>query len=377
MKLKITTIVGTRPEIIRLSRIISEFDSNFDHTLVHTGQNFSYELNEIFFDSMNIRKPDIFLNCANGNETSGEVISNIIRETNHYLIQNRPDAIFLLGDTNSCLSAIAAKKLQIPIFHYEAGNRCFDIRVPEEVNRKLVDHLADINLTYSDISRDYLIKENFPPDQIIKIGSPMREVLEFYKEDINNSKIIDKLALNENKFFLLSFHREENVENDSIFNTFLELIKYLNNNYDMPVVVSTHPRLRKKLSNLSDDIKKFNIFSEPFNFFDYVSLQLKSKLVISDSGTINEESSILGFEALNFRDSFERPEAMEEATVILSGTNISDIKKSVDYIISEKNSNKNISNVYDYSPINVSKKISRIILSYTHFAYRKFRKNIQ
>lgn len=367
-KLKVMTVVGTRPEIIRLSAVINKLEESnaIDHILVHTGQNYDYELNEVFFEDFNLRKPDYFLNAANG--TAVETIGNILVKIDPILEEVKPEAILILGDTNSCLCAIAAKRRQIPIFHMEAGNRCFDQRVPEETNRKIVDHIADINLTYSDIAREYLLREGLPADRIIKTGSPMFEVLNSRKDDIDKSTVVEKLNLEEDKYFVLSAHREENISSEK---NFLELCDSLNSiavKFSMPIIISTHPRTQKMI-----DIKniKFNSLIriiKPLGFNDYVNLQIKAKAVLSDSGTISEESSILGFRALNIRQAHERPEAMEEASVMMVGLEKERIIQGLEVLGNQGKSH--LRQVEDYCMPNVSEKVLRIIISYTDYINR-------
>ena len=369
--LKVVTVVGTRPEIIRLSRVIAALDSSsaIDHILIHTGQNYDYTLNEIFFEELGIRKPDYFLEAAG--ETSTETVGKILIKIDPLLNKLQPDAFLVLGDTNSALCAISAKKRKIPIFHMEAGNRCFDERVPEETNRKIVDHISDINLTYSDIAREYLIKEGLPKDRIIKTGSPMFEVLSFYQKNISNSKILEKLSLKKQKYFLISTHREENVSNEMNFESLLESLNHLAVNFNYPIIVSTHPRTKKKLSELKLNTNPLIQFLDPMGFIDYNALQSNAYVVLSDSGTISEESSILNFRALNIREAHERPEAMEETSVMMVGVNSDNIVRGVQEVISQKTgSQRNFNLVSDYSSPNVSSKIVRIILSYTSYVNR-------
>jgi UDP-N-acetylglucosamine 2-epimerase len=368
--LKVMTIVGTRPEIIRLSRTISKLDNHFDHTLVHTGQNFDYELNEIFFSDLNIRKPDVFLEAAGSNAAIS--ISQIIATADKAMEDFQPDALLILGDTNSSLSAISAKRRKIPIFHMEAGNRCFDFRVPEEINRRIVDHISDINLTYSSIARDYLIREGLSPDQIIKTGSPMNEVLEYYKDDITSSSILTKLNLEPGKYFLASAHREENVDSPDNLAKLIGILNKLVDKYNLPVIFSTHPRTKKQLDKLGLNLNPNIKFLKPFGFFDYIKLQTESKCVLSDSGTITEESSILNFPALNIREVHERPEGFEEASVIMTGLSDDLVFQSLDLIESQPRGKDRLLNIVnDYSSKNVSDKVIRIILSYTDFVNRK------
>ena len=364
-KFKVATIVGTRPEIIRLSRIIPLLDIHCNHCLIHTGQNYDYELNEIFFKDLKLKMPDFYLNCTKNTISSSQVIGNIISYVDKILSQINPDAVLILGDTNSCLSAISAKKRKIPIFHIEAGNRCFDQRVPEEINRKIVDHISDINLTYSNISREYLIKEGFPIDQIIKIGSPMKEVLNFNMPKIKNSKILKVLKLKPKNYFLFSFHREENIDNKKNFLSIYNIINQLDEEFKIPIIVSTHPRTRKKIEENNLIFGKNVLLHKPFGFHDYINLQLNAKTVLSDSGTITEESSILNFAALNIRNCHERPEGMEEASVIMTGLDYKTISQSLKIIDSHIQKNKNTLNlVKDYSLENVSYKFLRILLSH-------------
>lgn len=370
-RLKVLTVVGTRPEIIRLSCVLNALDSNeaIDHTLVHTGQNYDYELNEIFFEDLGIRKPDYFLNAAGKNAT--ETVGNILIKIDPILEKIDPDAFLVLGDTNSCLCAIPAKKRKIPIFHMEAGNRCFDQRVPEETNRKIVDHIADINLPYSDIAREYLLREGLPADRIIKTGSPMFEVLNKFKPKIEASKVLEKLQLDKQKYFVVSSHREENINNSKNFEGLICSLNQIAENYNFPIIVSTHPRTRNML-----DAKKLkthnNIqFLKPLGFSDYNALQYHSFAVLSDSGTISEESSILNFNALNIREAHERPEAMEEASVIMVGLNPERILQALCALEAQhRNPKRNFRQVADYTMPNVSEKIVRIILSYVSYVNR-------
>lgn len=369
--LKVVTVVGTRPEIIRLSRVITALDSSsaIDHVLIHTGQNYDYTLNEIFFDELGIRKPDYFLEAAG--ETSTETVGNILIKIDSLLNKIQPDAFLVLGDTNSSLSSISAKKRKIPIFHMEAGNRCFDQRVPEETNRKIVDHIADINLTYSDIAREYLLKEGLPADRIIKTGSPMFEVLSFYEKNISASTILKKLSLKKEKYFLISTHREENVSNEINFKSLLESLNQLALRFNYPIIVSTHPRTKKKLSELNLTTNPLIQFLDPMGFIDYNALQSNAYVVLSDSGTISEESSILNFRALNIREAHERPEAMEETSVTMVGLHAENIVRGVEEVMSQQiGSHRNFNLVSDYSNPNVSSKVVRIILSYTSYVNR-------
>lgn len=364
-KLKVVTVVGTRPEIIRLSAIIKHLDKSesINHYLIHTGQNYDKELNQIFFDDLNLKSPDFYLDAASDKPSS--TIGNILNSLQPILEKINPDAFLVLGDTNSCLSAIVAKKMKIPIFHYEAGNRCFDQRVPEEINRKIVDVISDINLTYSDISRNYLIAEGFPPDRIIKIGSPMREVINQNIESIKSSKILEDLGLSKNNYFVVSFHREENVDSKN-FASFITTLNKIAERYTLPIIFSTHPRTQKKIENIKIKCNKLIRFIKPVNFSDYNSLQINSLITLSDSGTISEESSILKFRALNIRDSHERPESMEQAAVIMTGLNSDRILQSIE-TVKNQNISKILNDVDDYSSNNISVKVERIILSYTDY----------
>ena len=370
-KLKVMTVVGTRPEIIRLACVLQKLDKSeaIEHTLVHTGQNYDYELNEVFFEDLGLRKPDYFLNAAgkNATETAGQILINV----DPVLEQVKPDAFLVLGDTNSCLCAIAAKKRHIPIFHMEAGNRCFDQRVPEESNRKIVDHTADINLTYSDIAREYLLSEGLRPDRIIKTGSPMYEVLMQYLPKIEGSTILEKLGLEEGKYFVVSAHREENISSEKNFNNLVAILNTIAEKYDYPVIVSTHPRTRKMIEAKGVTFHKNVQLMKPMGLSDYNKLQMKSFAVLSDSGTISEESSILNFRALNIREAHERPEAMEEAPVMMVGLNTERILQGLVLLENQKRGNlRTLRQVSDYSMPNVSDKVVRIILSYTDYVNR-------
>lgn len=370
-KLKVMTVVGTRPEIIRLSRVMAALDASdaIEHILVHTGQNYDYELNQIFFDDLGIRKPDFFLDAAGKSAT--ETIGQILIKIDPLLASENPDAFMVLGDTNSCLCAIPAKKRHIPIFHMEAGNRCFDQRVPEETNRKIVDHISDINLTYSSIAREYLLREGLPADRIIKTGSPMFEVLNHYLPSINASDILNKLSLEENKYFVVSAHREENINSDKNFNGLMESLNLIAEKYSYPIIVSTHPRTQKMIDLKQIVMRPEVQFLKPMGFNDYNALQMKSFAVLSDSGTISEESSTLNFPALNIRDAHERPEAMEEASVMMVGLNPERIMQGIVQLQTQKRgSERNFRKVADYSMPNVSDKMVRIILSYTDYVKR-------
>lgn len=373
-KLKIVSVVGTRPEIIRLSRVLVLLDTYCDHIFVHTGQNYDYELNQIFFDSLDIRKPDYILEAAGKN--GAETIGNVIIEVDRVLAQEEPDAVLVLGDTNSCMSLLAAKRRKIPTFHMEAGNRCFDMRVPEEINRRIVDHIADINLTYSTIARDYLLREGLPADRVIKTGSPMYEVLAHYQSDINKSDILDRLSLVEDKFFLISAHREENIEPDKSFSKLVGVLNALAEIYSIPIVVSTHPRTQKRLALAGKKINSLIQFLKPFGFQDYIKLQLSAKTVLSDSGTINEESSILNFPALNIREAHERPEGMEEAAVMMVGLELDRVLQSLAILENQsRGQDRLLHMVSDYDVPNVSDKVIRIIHSYTDYVNRVVWKN--
>ncbi len=369
-RLKVMTVVGTRPEIIRLSRVMAKLDASaaIEHIIVHTGQNYDYELNQIFFDDLAIRKPDYFLNAAGAGAT--ETIGQILIKIDPLLEELKPDAFMVLGDTNSCLCAIPAKKRHIPIFHMEAGNRCFDQRVPEETNRKIVDHIADINLTYSDIAREYLLREGLPADRIIKTGSPMFEVLEHYKEAIAASDVLERLGLEENKFFVVSCHREENVNSKHKFESFINTLNLICEKYDMPVIVSTHPRTRKMLDSKQIPVRPEIQFLKPLGFNDYNALQMKSYAVLSDSGTISEESSILNFPALNIREAHERPEAMEETSVMMVGLSQDRIMQGLLHLEGFDRNCRLFRRVNDYSMPNVSDKMVRIIISYVDYVQR-------
>ena len=365
------TVVGTRPEIIRLSRVISALDKSeaIEHILVHTGQNYDYELNQIFFEDLSIRKPNHFLNAA-GNSTT-ETIGKILINIDPLLESIQPDAFLVLGDTNSCLCAIPAKKRQIPIFHMEAGNRCFDQRVPEETNRKIVDHISDINLTYSDIAREYLLREGLPPDRIIKTGSPMFEVLHYYLPSIQSSQILDQLGLEQNEYFVVSAHREENISSELNFSNLIDSLNLIGEKYALPIIFSTHPRTRKMIDSKNVTLNEHIQLLKPLGFNDYNALQLNAKAVLSDSGTISEESSILNFPALNIRQAHERPEAMEEASVMMVGLNPERILQGLVQLESQKRGDgRSFRTVADYSMPNVSEKVVRIIISYVDYIKR-------
>lgn len=369
-KLKVLTVVGTRPEIIRLACVIQKLDQSpaVQHILVHTGQNYDYELSQIFFDDLGLRQPDYVLNAAgkNATETAGNILINI----DPVLEKEDPDAFLVLGDTNSCLCAIAAKKRHIPIFHMEAGNRCFDQRVPEETNRKIVDHISDINLPYSDIAREYLLAEGIPPDRVIKTGSPMFEVLHYYMPKIKESKILSKLNISKKKYFIISSHREENINSEQNFLHLCKLFNHIAVQYDMPVIVTTHPRTRKMIELKRVALNERVRLEKPFGLSDYLALQTNARAVLSDSGTISEESSILGFPALNIREAHERPEAMEEAAVMMTGLNLERIMQGLSQLEWESGEQTHFCQVADYAMPNVSDKVVRIILSYVDYIKR-------
>ncbi len=370
-KLKVMTVVGTRPEIIRLSRVLSALDASdaVDHIIVHTGQNYDYELNQIFFEDLGLHKPDYFLEAAG--KTATETVGNILIKIDPLLEELQPDAFLVLGDTNSCLCAIPAKKRHIPIFHMEAGNRCFDQRVPEETNRKIVDHTADVNLTYSDIAREYLLREGLPADRIIKTGSPMYEVLNHYLPEIEASDVLNKLGLEERKFFVVSSHREENINSERNFRGLMESLNTIAEQYGYPVIVSTHPRTRNMLDKMQIEMRPEIQFLKPLGFHDYNALQMRSYAVLSDSGTISEESSILNFRALNIRQAHERPEAMEEASVMMVGLSPERVLQGLTQVLrQEVGERRNFRQVADYSMPNVSEKMVRIIISYTDYVRR-------
>lgn len=368
--LKVITVVGTRPEIIRLSRVIARLDATaaVDHTLVHTGQNYDYELNQIFFDDLGMRKPDYFLEAAGGNAT--QTIGNIIAKIDSVLEAVQPDAFLVLGDTNSCLCAIAARKRKIPVFHMEAGNRSFDFRVPEETNRRIVDHISDINLPYSDIARDYLLREGISPDRVIKTGSPMFEVLEHYKKQIQASDVLQRMSLTPRQYFVVSAHREENINNDRTFQHLVNSLNQIAEKYKYPIIVSTHPRTRNRIAETGVQLSPLVQLLKPLGFHDYNQLQIHAKAVLSDSGTISEESSILDFPALNIRESHERPEAMEEGTVMMTGLAPERIMQGLVLLEDQPNGARYLRQVADYSMPNVSEKVVRIILSYTDYVKR-------
>jgi UDP-N-acetylglucosamine 2-epimerase (non-hydrolysing) len=368
-KLKVMTVVGTRPEIIRLSRVIAKLDEHTEHVLAHTGQNYDYELNEIFFQDLSVRKPDYFLNAAGA--TGAETIGKIIIAMDVMLAQVMPDALLVLGDTNSCLAVIPAKRRQIPVFHMEAGNRCFDLRVPEEINRRIVDHTADINLTYSSIARGYLLREGLSPETVINTGSPMFEVLAYYRSGIEASDVLSRLAVQQYKYFVVSAHREENIESDRNFLRLVEMLNAVAERYAMPVIVSTHPRTQKRIDTAGVEFHSGVRLLKPMGFKDYVKLQLEAKAVLSDSGTITEESSILNFPALNIREAHERPEGMEEASVMMVGLDENRVLQALAILESQaRGAERTLRLVADYSIPNVSEKVVRIIHSYTDYVNR-------
>ena len=370
-KLKVMSVVGTRPEIIRLSRIFSALDAHCEHVLVHTGQNYDFELNQVFFDDLGVRNPDYFLNCANDSTGPANTIGNLITAIDGLLAQVQPEAMLVLGDTNSCLSVIPAKRRKVPIFHLEAGNRCFDQRVPEEINRRIVDHTADINLTYSDLARDYLLREGLPPDQVIKTGSPMYEVLNHYMPQIKASNVLYNLRLDVGRYFVVSAHREENIEQERSFTKLVALLNHIADTYEYPVVVSTHPRTRRRVDATGVKFNPLVKLIKPLGFHDYIHLQMHAKTVLSDSGTINEESSILNFPALNLRESHERPEGMEETAVMMVGLEVERVCQGLGILATQRRGqDRTVRLVNDYSVPNVSDKVVRIIHSYTDFVNR-------
>jgi UDP-N-acetyl-L-fucosamine synthase len=368
-KLKVCTVVGTRPEIIRLSRVMGVLDDYCDHIIIHTGQNYDYELNQIFFNDLDLRKPDHFLNAAGSN--GAETIGNVIISVDKVLSEETPDAVLVLGDTNSCMAAIAAKRRKIAIFHMEAGNRCFDMRVPEEINRKIVDHTADINLTYSSIAREYLLREGLSPDMIIKTGSPMFEVLNHYRDKIDSSDILSKLNLDAGQYFLVSAHREENIDSDMNLSNLIDTLNSIAEIYDLPIIVSTHPRTKKRIDAFGSSFNNNIRLLKPLGFTDYNMLQLMAKATLSDSGTINEESSIMNFPALNIREAHERPEGMEEASVMMVGLESERVLQGLKILENQSFGDTRLLNqVQDYSMPNVSEKVVRIIHSYVDYVNR-------
>lgn len=371
MAYKVMTIVGTRPEIIKLSRVIHELDIHVDHVLVHSGQNYDYELNEIFFQQLGIRKPDFFLDAAG--ETTAQTIGNVIARSDEVIIKEQPDALLLLGDTNSCLAAISAKRRKIPIFHMEAGNRCFDLRVPEEINRKIVDHISDINLTYTEHARRYLLAEGIRPETVIKTGSPMKEVLSYHQAQIEDSQALTSLGVELGCYFIVSAHREENVDSETNFSNLIETLQAIAERYDMPLIVSTHPRTRNRLEKLGiNGLDERIRFLKPLGFFDYIKLQINARCVISDSGTITEESSILNFPAVTIRQAHERPEGMDEGTLIMCGLEPQQVIDCIEVVTAQQQVEKRLFRIVpDYDSDTVSKKVLRIILSYTDYVNRK------
>ncbi|APW47768.1 UDP-N-acetyl glucosamine 2-epimerase [Rhodoferax antarcticus] len=370
-KLKVMTVVGTRPEIIRLSRVLARLDEHCDHILVHTGQNYDYELNQVFFDDLGVRKPDHFLNSAANATSAAHTIGNLIIRVDQLLADVQPEAMLVLGDTNSCLSVIPAKRRKIPIFHMEAGNRCFDQRVPEETNRRIVDHTADVNLTYSAIARDYLLREGLPPDLVIKTGSPMFEVLTHYRPRIDASDVMVRLGLTEGGYFVVSAHREENIESPQSFTKLVAVLNAVAEDHGMPVIVSTHPRTQKRIDATGATFHPLVRLLKPLGFHDYVKLQLSSRASLSDSGTINEESSILNFPALNLREAHERPEGMEEAAVMMVGLEVDRVRQGLAILATQpRGAVRGLRQVEDYSMPNVSDKVLRIIHSYTDYVNR-------
>ena len=370
-KLKVLSVVGTRPEIIRLSRVLAVLDEYCEHVLVHTGQNYDFELNQIFFDDLGVRKPDYFLNSAEGSTSAAHTIGNLITAVDAVLANEQPEAMLVLGDTNSCLSVIPAKRRKIPIFHMEAGNRCFDMRVPEEINRRIVDHTADINLTYSSIARDYLLREGLPPDQVIKTGSPMFEVLSHYRSQVDASMVLQRLELVPEAYFVVSAHREENIQSEKTFTKLVAVLNSVAEEHGLPVVVSTHPRTQKRVEATGVEFHPNVRLMKPLGFHDYVNLQMNAKAVLSDSGTINEESSILNFPALNLREAHERPEGMEEAAVMMVGLDVDRVRQGLAIVCKQaRGEQRDLQLVADYSIPNVSAKVLRIIHSYTDYVNR-------
>ena len=370
-KLKVLSVVGTRPEIIRLSRVLAVLDEYCEHVLVHTGQNYDFELNQIFFDDLGVRKPDYFLNSAEGSTSAAHTIGNLITAVDAVLANEQPEAMLVLGDTNSCLSVIPAKRRKIPIFHMEAGNRCFDMRVPEETNRRIVDHTADINLTYSTIARDYLLREGLSPDQVIKTGSPMYEVLHYYLPQIKASDALNRLDLEPEQYFVVSAHREENIDSEKSFTKLVAVLNAVADDHGLPVVVSTHPRTQKRVDATGSNFHPLVRLMKPLGFHDYVNLQMHARAVLSDSGTINEESSILNFPALNLREAHERPEGMEEAAVMMVGLEQDRVRQGLAILEDQPRGDlRGLRMVADYSIPNVSSKVVRILHSYTDYVNR-------
>lgn len=370
-KLKVVTVIGTRPEIIRLSRVLARLDKYCEHVIVHTGQNYDYELNQVFFEDLGIRKPDYFLNSASESASAAHTIGNLIIAVDQVLGEVQPEAMLVLGDTNSCLSVIPAKRRKIPIFHMEAGNRCFDQRVPEETNRRIVDHTADINLTYSSIAREYLLREGLSPDMVIKTGSPMLEVLTHYRDQIEASDVLARLGLEDGKYFVVSAHREENIEAPQVFAKLVNILNAVAEDHKLPVIVSTHPRTQNRIDAANSRFHSLVRLMKPMGFFDYVKLQISARAVLSDSGTINEESSILNFPALNLREAHERPEGMEEAVVMMVGLEVERVRQSLSILETQpRGDDRGLRLVADYSMPNVSDKVVRIIHSYTDYVNR-------
>jgi UDP-N-acetylglucosamine 2-epimerase (non-hydrolysing) len=370
-RLRVMSVVGTRPEVIRLSRVFAALDEHCDHILVHTGQNYDYELNQIFFDDLGVRKPDYFLDSAAGSRSAAHTIGNVIIAVDQLLAEVQPEAMLVLGDTNSCLSVLPAKRRRIPIFHMEAGNRCFDQRVPEETNRRIVDHTADINLTYSSIAREYLLREGLPPDQVIKTGSPMCEVLHHYMPRIQASEILERMQVSAYNYFVVSVHREENIESERMFDKLVDVLNAVAEDHDLPVIVSTHPRTQKRVDASGVKFHSRIRLLKPLGFHDYVKLQMSAKAVLSDSGTINEESSILNFPALNLREAHERPEGMEEAAVMMVGMDAKRVRQGLAILNTQKRGEfRSLRLVADYGMTNVSEKVVRILHSYTDYVKR-------
>jgi len=370
-RLKVATVIGTRPEIIRLSRVLSRLDQTCEHVLIHTGQNYDYELNQIFFDDLEIRKPDYFLDSARGSNSAAQTIGNLIGSVDQVLEKVEPDALLVLGDTNSCLSVIPAKRRKIPVFHMEAGNRCFDERVPEEINRRIVDHTADINMPYSSIAREYLLREGRSPDSVIKTGSPLFEVLNFYMPKINASEVLTSLKLRPREYFLVSCHREENIDNPVLFKQFIEMLNGLVQAFDQPIILSAHPRTQKRITESGLTLDPQVMTLKPLGFFDYVKLQLNARVVLSDSGSISEEASILNIPALNIREAHERPEAMEEVSVMMVGLHLDRIYQAIALLEQQEGAGQNgLRIVADYQIPNVSEKVVRILHSYTDYVNR-------
>jgi UDP-N-acetyl-L-fucosamine synthase len=370
-RLKVVTVVGTRPEIIRLSRVMARLNEYCHHVLVHTGQNYDYELNQVFFDDLGIGKPNYFLDSAAGAESPAQTIGNLIGSVDRVLATEKPDALLVLGDTNSCLAVIPAKRRKVPVFHMEAGNRCFDQRVPEEINRRIVDHTADVNLTYSSIAREYLLREGLPPDLVIKTGSPMNEVLTYYRPAIDAARVLERLGLEEHRYFLVSAHREENVDSGAAFKKLCDIVNAVAADHGLPVIVSTHPRTQKRIDAAGATFRPEVRLLKPLGFLDYVRLQLSARAVLSDSGTINEESSILNFPALNLREAHERPEGMEEAAVMMVGLEVVRVRQALAILADQpRGAQRLLRPVHDYTAPNVSDKVLRIVHAYTDYVNR-------